>query len=106
MKLIKISLVIVAFAISLLLSGQDPKEGTLRAGIAKIDITPDIPVKLYGYASRKAPSEGVHDQLYARAIVFENEGKKFVLVSSDLGSYGSEVVTTFRKSILEKYNLK
>ena len=106
MKLIKISLVIVAFAISLLLSGQDPKEGTLRAGIAKIDITPDIPVKLYGYASRTAPSEGVHDQLYARAIVFENEGKKFVLVSSDLGSYGSEVVTTFRKSILEKYNLK
>ena len=106
MKLIKISLVIIAFAISRFLSGQDPKEGTLRAGIAKIDITPDIPVRLYGYASRKVPSEGVHDQLYARAIVFENEGKKIVLVSSDLGSYGGEVVTTFRKSILEKYNLK
>ncbi|MFZ0282715.1 MAG: neutral/alkaline non-lysosomal ceramidase N-terminal domain-containing protein [Bacteroidales bacterium] len=106
MKLRKISSVFIASFIFLFTSGQGPKEGKLQAGIAKIDITPDIPVMLYGYASRKAPSEGVHDQLYARAIVFENNGNKVVLVSSDLGSYGSEVLTEFRRSILEKYNLK
>ncbi len=106
MKLRKISSVFIASFIFLFTSGQGPKEGKLQAGIAKIDITPDIPVMLYGYSSRKAPSEGVHDQLYARAIVFENNGNKVVLVSSDLGSYGSEVLTEFRRSILEKYNLK
>jgi hypothetical protein len=78
----------------------------LRAGTAKIDITPSIPVKLYGYSSRKTYSEGIHDPLSARAVVFENNGKKFVLVSTDIGSYGSEVFPVIQKSILEKFNLK
>ena len=55
---------------------------------------------------RKTPSEGIHDPLSARAIVFENNGKKVVLVSSDLGSYGSEVFSIIQKSILDKFNLK
>jgi neutral ceramidase len=87
-------------------NAQQGRGDVLRAGLARIEITPDIPVMLYGYASRKTPSEGVHDPLYARAVVFENNGKKIVLVSSDLGSYGGEVFTTFQKSILEKFNLK
>jgi neutral ceramidase len=94
----------------LYLSGQpvknENKGGVLRAGIAKIDITPAIPVKLYGYSDRKTRSEGVHDPLSARAVVFENNGKKVVLVSSDLGSYGGEVFSTIQKSILEKFKLK
>lgn len=77
----------------------------LRAGLAKIDITPAIPVKLYGYASRKAYSEGVHDTLYARVLVLEISGKKIVMVSSDLGSYGSEVFPVFQQSIIEKFQL-
>jgi hypothetical protein len=81
-------------------------QGSLRAGVAKTDITPEFPVMLYGYASRKTPSEGVHDRLSARAIVFENSGKKVVFVSSDLGSYGDSVYLVFRKSIMEKFNLK
>ena len=80
--------------------------GLLRAGIAKIDITPDKPVKLYGYRSRKTLSEGVHDSLYARAVVFENDGKKVVLVSSDLGSYSRETFTYIQKSILDKFKLE
>ena len=80
--------------------------GILRAGMAKIDITPSIPVKLYGYSSRKAYSEGIHDPLSVRAVVFEKGGKKIVLISSDLGSYGSEVFTVVQKSILDKFNLK
>lgn len=110
MNLRKSFLVCIVLFISALLTGQSVKSdmntGVLRTGIAKIDITPDIPVMLYGYSSRKTPSEGVHDPLSARAVVFENNGKKVVLVSSDLGSYGSEVFQTFQKSILDKFNLK
>ncbi|MCJ7448645.1 MAG: neutral/alkaline non-lysosomal ceramidase N-terminal domain-containing protein [Bacteroidales bacterium] len=96
--------------ISLFSFGQVSKPegnaGILRAGFAKIDITPSIPVKLYGYSSRKTYSEGTHDPLSVRAVIFENNGKKFVLVSSDIGSYGSEVFPVIQKSILEKFNLK
>lgn len=106
----KLFLSFVAFFICLFLLGQTGKSeerpGTLRAGIAKIDITPDNPVMLYGYASRKTPSEGILDPLSARAVVFENNGKKVVLVSSDLGSYGEEVFPIIQKSILDKFKLK
>lgn len=106
----KLFLAFAAFSLCLFLTGQSGKSegkgGVLRAGIAKIDITPDIPVKLYGYSSRKTLSEGVHDPLSVRVVVFENNGKKFVLVSSDLGSYGGEVFLTIQKSILDKFNLR
>jgi len=105
----KIFLVSISFCLCLLLAGQagnpDVNAGVLRAGIAKIDITPDIPVMLYGYSSRKTLSEGVHDPLYTRVVVFENNGKKVVLVSSDLGSYGREVFPIIQKSILDKFGL-
>jgi hypothetical protein len=103
-------LFIAAFIICFSLSGQQEKSsgkpGVLRAGIAKIDITPDIPVMLYGYASRKTPSEGIHDHLYARAVAFENNGKKLVMVSSDIGSYTDTLYTVIKKSIMEKFGLK
>lgn len=84
---------------------SDPEPGTLRAGFAKADVTPEIPVKLYGYASRKTYSEGVHDPLTARAVVFENNGKKLLLVSSDLGSFARDVFPVIQKSIMDKFNL-
>ena len=106
----KLLLALVALFIGTFLWGQtsksEEKQGTLRAGMAKIDITPDIPVMFYGYESRKTPSEGVHDPLSARAVVFENNGRKFVLVSSDLGSYEEEAFPTIQKSILDHFNLK
>ena len=107
MNSMKTFLIITAFYLFTLLPAQTGSgSGSLRVGIAKTDITPDIPVMLYGYAQRKTPSEGIHDPLTARAVVFEENGKKVVLVSSDLGSYGGEVFKVFQKSIMEKYNLK
>lgn len=93
---------------SLGVTGQESKsrESALLAGFAKVDITPSLPVKLYGYAARKTYSEGIHDSLSARVAVFESNGKKIVLVSSDIGSYSSEVFPVFRKNIADKFGLK
>ena len=81
-------------------------QSILQAGIAKIDITPDFPVMLYGYASRKTPSEGIHDHLYARAVVFEHSTRKFVLVSTDIGSFTDTLYSVIKKSMMEKFDLK
>ena len=45
--------------------------GTLRAGAAKVDITPpsDAALPMSGYADRKEGFKGIHDHIYARAIV-------------------------------------
>lgn len=97
---------IVLFAILFFTATSFSQEtAVLRAGFAKIDITPSSPVMLYGYASRKTPSEGVHDPLSARIVVFENSGKKVMFVSSDLGSYGESVYPVIRDKLMEQYKL-
>jgi len=54
----------------------------LRAGYAKVDITPIGPVMLGGYDLREAPSDGVwgNDRLYARALVFDASGVRVAFV--------------------------
>ena len=79
---------------------------TLRAGVAKADITPVKPVMLAGYGSRKDLSQGVHDPLSARVVAFEQDGRRLVLVSADLlGFYGGSD-KVLRKAILEACRLK
>jgi hypothetical protein len=110
MNIMKMFFSSVLLFIFLTLSGQDVKstenQGILRAGVSKIDITPDIPVMLYGYEARKSPSEGIHDHLFARAVVFENSGRKFVLISTDLGSFTDTLFSVIKKSLMEKFGLK
>jgi neutral ceramidase len=110
MKSTFLSVLIVTISLCVPLFGQTevPASDTapLNAGLAKIDITPEIPVMLYGYDARKTPSQGVHDRLYARAVAFENGGKKILLISTDLGSFTDPLYQSIRASISEKYRLR
>jgi neutral ceramidase len=110
MKSKELLILAAAALVCLTLEGQPVKPsgaaGSLKAGIARIDITPEMPVILYGYASRKTPSEGVHDHLFARAVAFENNGRKLVLVSSDIGSYTDTLYSVIKKSIMDSYGLR
>lgn len=77
----------------------------LQAGVAKIDITPDKPVRMSGYGSRKDLSTGVHDPLYARVVVFESGGERLVLVSTDLiGFY--HTYEPIRDAICARFDLE
>ncbi len=57
-------------------------------GVAKVDITPDTPVRMYGYASRKTESEGIAGRLSATALAIgENGGRgPAVLLAVDCGA--------------------
>lgn len=80
--------------------------GELRAGAARIDITPDKPVTLAGYASRTNLSQGVHDPLSARAFVFEQDGKRLLLMSlENLGFYNA-TAEPLRQAILDACQLQ
>jgi neutral ceramidase len=57
--------------------------GTLKAGAAKVDITPN-PKEL------PPTYEGVHDQLYSRAIVIDNGTTGAVLITLDLGGMSDD----------------
>jgi hypothetical protein len=58
-------------------------EGALRAGAAAVDVTPEGPVFLGGYSFMRR-SRGVHDPIWARALVLEVEGLRLGLVVVDV----------------------
>jgi len=54
-----------------------------KAGVAKAVITPDTPVWLAGYGSKRVPDGKLHD-LWMKALALEDHhGKRVVLVTSD-----------------------
>lgn len=63
-------------------------EAQIQAGAARVSITPDVKassIPLGGYAARRgAPATGVHDPVYARALVLSSGATKVALVSLDL----------------------
>ena len=63
----------------------------LRAGLARVDITPSTLMRLYGYAKRRCgPANGTHDPLFAKVLVLEAGDSRVALVTADLGSFVSE----------------
>lgn len=93
--------VFILVAALLILAAPSSWAQELRAGYAKVDITPTGPVTMGGYDLRDAPSDGVYpgDHLYARAVVFEASGVRVAFVEGDvIGVTGHDA---FRRSIAE-----
>lgn len=57
----------------------------LRAGAARVEITPPLGLSMYGYGNRKGVAMGVLDPLMARVLVLEAAEKRLALVVMDLG---------------------
>ncbi len=72
---------------------------TLKAGAAKIEITPPAGLAMWGYGSRKLPSTGTLDPLYARVLVLETGETRLALVALDLGRpFGPASIARLRES--------
>jgi hypothetical protein len=59
-------------------------EGSFSAGVAKTNITPSIPIVMSGYSARKDPFKGIHDALFATAIVFDDGINKAAIISAEV----------------------
>ena len=63
----------------------------LKAGIARVEITPSTFMPMYGYANRKCgDANGTHDPLFAKVLVLEAGGSRIAIVTADLGSLVSD----------------
>ncbi|MGB2862500.1 MAG: neutral/alkaline non-lysosomal ceramidase N-terminal domain-containing protein [Sedimentisphaerales bacterium] len=56
----------------------------LKGGCAKVNITPPVGAWLSGYGGRDKPSDGIVDELYARALVLDNGSNSVAIISVDL----------------------
>ena len=73
----------------------------IKVGIARTVITPPVGSRLCGYDFRTAPSTGVLDDLYARAIIFDNGQCRQALVVCDLLWVPQDLVRRSRVRIQE-----
>ena len=80
--------------------------GILKAGLAKVVITPPVGVQLSGYVDRTQPSIGILDDLYAKALVLDDGKERLALVVCDLIGLGKGVVNDARRRIRELTHIK
>ncbi len=71
----------------------------MRAGVAKVDITPPVGVELSGYVARQQPSVGIRDQLYAGALVLDDGRRRAAIVACDLIGLTRTSVEAIRKLV-------
>jgi len=55
---------------------DDSSTRTIPAGVARIDVTPEEPLRLCGYAARQEPFEDVARPLHAKALALGGEGEQ------------------------------
>ena len=98
---------LTTFVIALVVPGTlGAAEKQWLAGVAKVNITPELPIWLSGYASRTMPAATTHDDLWAKALVIEDAaGNRAVLVTMDLVGIDRRLSRTVCKRIKERYKL-
>ena len=74
-----------------------------KAGVAKVNITPQENMWLAGYAGRDHVSEGVLHDLWAKALVLEDAaGNRAVLVTADLLEFPKTISDRIRNQLKTK----
>lgn len=92
----------IAALLSLIAALAGAEDLPLKAGLAKVDLTPSVSMPMYGYANRRCgPSNGIHDNLYAKVLVLTSGESKLAIITMDLGSIVSENLVRDVKSKLD-----
>lgn len=92
-KICRFVLVLLCFVIVPHVAAQDG----WKAGVARVDITPERPMWMAGYAARDHASEGTLHEIWAKALALEDaDGNRAVLVTTDLLGLPRGVSNTIR----------
>src|SRR5689334_21184492 len=76
--------------------------GELKAGAARVCITPPVGVDLAGYSGRAGGSTGVHDELYGKALVLDDGSTRLAVVTLDLIGLDADAVGQVRSLVAEQ----
>jgi len=72
---------------------------TLIAGTARACVTPPVGFRMGGYGSRDHGCEGVHDDLYAKALYLSDGGCEVALITADLVGLRGPQVARVRQQV-------
>jgi neutral ceramidase len=89
----------VVFLFSICLVLKADAAGQLRAGAAKVEITPAMGVSLDGSISKNGPASSVHDPLHARALVLDDGATRLAIVVVDQCMTEGQIFDTAKQKI-------
>ena len=77
-----------------------------KAGVAKVNISPELPIWLSGYGARTKPAGSKHDELWGKALAIEDAtGHRAVLVTLDVVGVPRDLSEKICTQAEEKYKL-
>src|SRR5438093_3843951 len=85
------------------IQGAERPKDLVLVGAAKVDITPEYPIRLSGYAVRKKESEGVAQHLWAKALAIGSD-KSGPALLSPVDNCG--VPASIRNAVVERLRQK
>ncbi len=93
-------------AVQLLCSSWVESADVYNVGVAVVDITPDYPIRLNGFGNRREESEGVSQQIYARALaISQGDQPPLVLVTLDSLGIRTPMVEQVAKRLQKSHKL-
>jgi hypothetical protein len=109
-----LEITVIALAIGVIVTCTAPaaespfSDGTTLVGVAKIDITPETPVRMYGYASRTTESEGIAGPLKASALVIGGDRGQgpAVMLAVDCGAVPKEIFEKLLERLESKAGIR
>ena len=85
----------------------DVASAAWKAGAAKIRITPDKAIWMAGYGSRDHPAEDTAQELYAKALVLEDErGRRAVLLTTDMLGFPRELAGRVTRRLEQEHGFE
>ena len=79
----------------------------MKAGFARVRITPPIGTTMMGFATRDRDHgcEGIHDELFVRALFLTHSGEQVMIMGFDLCFLGREEADRYKGAIGRKFDL-
>jgi hypothetical protein len=86
--------------------GTAAESSTPEVGIAVRDISPELPIRLAGYAGRKRPADKLDHPLLVQALALKNQsGERFVFVALDNCEVSGAFMQPVQRELADKLQL-
>ncbi len=90
---------------SLLFIASSAEAQNFSVGIARINITPEVPIRMSGYGNRSEPFQGVHDSIFATALVMQHGQAWAAMVGADVVGFSHTFIDQVKLRIEEKTSI-
>lgn len=77
----------------------------MRLGTSAIDITPNYPIELAGFAHRNGKAEKVFSKLYLKTFVYQRAQKHIILFIADLIWWDNAFIKEMQEKIEKKFHI-